>query len=257
MRVISVVSSKGGVGKTTVTANLATALARQGRTVLVMDMDPQNALGLHFGVNPAELRGISRATLSHQSWKAVVFESRSGVYVLPYGIVNEDDRNTFEAQLETHSDWLLTHLQSLNLPPDAIVLLDTPPGPSIYMKQALRAANVAVVVMLSDAASYAALPMMQRLVQTYCFAQPHFSECLYVVNQADNARQLSKDVTNIVRDSFGERVVGVIHQDQSVGEALAHDLSVLDYEANSQAANDFRQCAEKLALRLNLPGVYA
>ncbi|MDD0810847.1 cellulose biosynthesis protein BcsQ [Curvibacter sp. RS43] len=250
MKIIAVVSSKGGVGKTTVTANLANALARQGRTVVVMDLDPQNALGLHFGIAPTEYRGVSRASLSGQSWRSVVFESRSGVYVLPYGVVNEDDRDRFEQSFEGTPDWLTHQLSSLNLPPDALVLLDTPPGPSAYMKQALHAAHLAVLVVLADAASYAALPMMQRLVQTYCVGQPHFIDSLYVVNQTDSSRQLSKDVTNIVRSSFGERVVGVIHQDQSVGEALAHDQSVLDYEANSQAAQDFRACAQKIALRL-------
>lgn len=250
MNVISVVSSKGGVGKTTVTANLATAIARQGRTVLVLDLDPQNALGLHFGVAPNEMRGVSRATLAQQSCKSVVFESRGGVYVLPYGIVNEEDRSRFEHYLEAHPHWLGGLLQELSLPGDALVLVDTPPGPSVYMKQALRAAHLALVVALADAASYAALPMMQRLVQTYCVGQPHFLDCLYVVNQTDSARQLSKDVTQIMRSSFGERLIGAIHLDQSVGEALANDLSVLDYESNSQAANDFRACAEKIVQRL-------
>jgi cellulose synthase (UDP-forming) len=54
-------------------------------------------------------------------------------------------------------------------------------------------------------------------------------------------------VASVIRASFGERVIGVIHQDQSVGDALANDLSVLDYESGSQAANDFRACADKLA----------
>lgn len=250
MKVMAVVSSKGGVGKTTVTANLACALARQGRTVVVLDLDPQNALGLHFGINPSEFRGISRASLAQQSWKSVVFESRTGVYVLPYGVVNEDDRDRFEHLIETRLFWLRDHLQELNLPPDAVVLLDTPPGPSVYLKQALAEAHLALVVVLADAASYAALPLMQRLVQTYCAGQPNFSEALYVVNQTNNSRQLSKDVSNVIRSSFGDRVVGIIHQDQSVGDALANDLCVLDYESGSQAANDFRACAEKIAQRL-------
>lgn len=252
MKVLAVVSSKGGVGKTTVTANLACALARQGRTVVVLDLDPQNALGLHFGISPGEFRGISRASLAQQSWKSVVFESRAGVYVLPYGVVNEDDRDRFEHLIETRLFWLRDHLLELNLPPDAVVLLDTPPGPSIYLKQALAEAYLALVVVLADAASYAALPLMQRLVQTYCAGQPNFSEALYVLNQTNSSRQLTKDVSNVIRASFGDRVVGNIHQDQSVGDALANDLSVLDYESDSQAANDFRACAERIAQRLLL-----
>ena len=50
MKILTIASAKGGVGKTTVTENLAMALARQtGRTVLAVDLDPQNALALHLG----------------------------------------------------------------------------------------------------------------------------------------------------------------------------------------------------------------
>ena len=50
MKVITVVSAKGGVGKTTLAANLASVLAARGRRVIALDLDPQNALRLHFGI---------------------------------------------------------------------------------------------------------------------------------------------------------------------------------------------------------------
>ena len=100
MKVVAVVSAKGGVGKTTLTANLATALQHQGApTVLVVDLDPQNALGLHFGADPGALAGISRASLAGDSWGSVCQQSPSGVHVLPYGVVNEADRVAFERHL--------------------------------------------------------------------------------------------------------------------------------------------------------------
>ena len=46
MKVITVVSAKGGVGKTTLAANLASVLAARGRRVIALDLDPQNALRL-------------------------------------------------------------------------------------------------------------------------------------------------------------------------------------------------------------------
>lgn len=51
MPVISVCSPKGGVGKTTVVANLAYAFSRAGTKVVVIDFDPQNALRLYFGMS--------------------------------------------------------------------------------------------------------------------------------------------------------------------------------------------------------------
>jgi len=254
MKVIAIVSAKGGVGKTTLTANLATALQREGvATLLVVDMDPQNALGLHFGADPRSLAGVSRASLAGEDWGSVCVQSPSGVHVLPYGVVNESDRVAFERHLDAHPNWLVQQLQGLALPEDAVVLIDTPPGPSVYMQQALSAAQVVVVVSLPDAASYAALALMQRLVHTYCTPRPDFSETLYVLNQVDGARQLSKDITRVMQDNLGERLVGVVHEDQAVREALAYDQSVLEYDPQGQAADDLRKCARVLAQRLRLP----
>ncbi len=253
MKVIAIVSAKGGVGKTTLTANLATALQREGvATLLVVDMDPQNALGLHFGADPRSLAGVSRASLAGTDWGSVCVQSPSGVHVLPYGVVNESDRVAFERHLDAHPNWLVQQLQGLALPEDAVVLIDTPPGPSVYMQQALSAAQVVVVVSLPDAASYAALALMQRLVHTYCTPRPDFSETLYVLNQVDGARQLSKDITRVMQDNLGERLVGVVHEDQAVREALAYDQSVLEYDPQGQAADDLRRCARVLAQRLPL-----
>ncbi len=250
MNVLAVVSAKGGVGKTTVTANLACALSRQGRTVLAIDLDPQNALGLHFGIGLGESRGIASATMSKQGWKSAVFRTHSGVYLLPYGIVSEDDRDRLEYQLTSQTHWLREHLDALNLPTDTVVLMDTPPGPSVYLKQALSTAHAALVVLMADAASYASLPLMQRLVKAYGQGQHSDAETLYVVNQTNSLCQLSQDVNDVLRASYGEQLVGAIHQDQLVGDALAHVVTVMDYQADSQAARDFVACAEKIADRL-------
>lgn len=251
MRILTIASTKGGVGKTSVTENLAVALARQtGRTILAMDLDPQNALALHFGVGPQELRGFSRASLAGTDWREVCLEREPGLYVLPFGVVGEQDREALEAQMGANPHWLLQQLGGLSLPPDALVLLDTPPGPSVYGRQALSAAQWVVVVMLADAASYATMPLMQRLVRTYCIGRADFAGTLFVLNQVDSARQLSRDILRVVRDDVGPDFVGAIHADQAVPDALALGVHVFDHEPRSQAARDFVECAATVAQRL-------
>ena len=60
MQIIAFVSGKGGVGKSTLTANVAVALANRNKRVLVIDMDPQNAQHLHMGLDAQELQGWPR-----------------------------------------------------------------------------------------------------------------------------------------------------------------------------------------------------
>ena len=91
---------------------------------------------------------------------------------------------------------------------------------------------------------------MQRLVQTYSAPNPAFLGHLYLVNQVDSSRQLAKDVTQVLLAHLGDRVVGLIHQDQSVTEALACNQSVLEYDTNSQGTLDFAQLARWVIDRL-------
>src|SRR5690606_21032701 len=111
----------------------------------------------------------------------------------------------FEQLLDSEPHWVAESLARLHLPHDAIVLLDTPPGPSVYLRQALAAANLVLVAVLADAASYATVPMMENLISTYCDGRPGFIDHAYVINQANQARQLSRDVTQVMRLHFGER----------------------------------------------------
>lgn len=251
MRVLTIASAKGGVGKTTVTENLAVALAQQtGCMVLGVDLDPQNALALHLGLDPQELRGLSRASLGGSHWRDVCFECRPGLYVLPFGVVTEQDRTALEAQITDQPHWLAERLGALDLPEDALVLLDTPPGPTVYGQQALQVAHWVLVVMLADAGSYATLPLMQRLVQTYCTPRADFAEALYLVNQLNSARQLSQDILRVLREGVGDSLVGVVHNDEAVAEALALGTSVLDHAPQSLARNDIMNCAAAIAQRM-------
>ena len=257
MKVVAIVSAKGGVGKTTLTANLATALSRSiAAPVLAVDLDPQNALGLHLGMSPHELRGLSRSTLANQPLALACLPCTPTLHVLPYGALDEADRVTLEAAMDQDPHWLARHLASLDLPPDAVVFLDTPPGPSVYLRQALCTADVVVVVVLSDAASYATLPLMQRLVDTYYQPQGDLTDAFYVLNQLHSGKVLSKDIANVMRENLGNRLLGAIH-DEAVCEALACDTNTLDYAPYSQAAADFMECAEKikdiLQRRVRLP----
>jgi Flp pilus assembly CpaE family ATPase len=72
MPLICVCSPKGGVGKTTLTANLAYALARSGSKVLALDFDVQNALRLHFGVPLSDERGYVAKAAESSDWSQFV-----------------------------------------------------------------------------------------------------------------------------------------------------------------------------------------
>ena len=243
MTVIAIVSAKGGVGKTTLAANLSVALRGDRHNVLSLDLDPQNALRLHFGISPNYNNGLAVASISKKSWLRTIVQGESGGAILPYGLVNEDQRQAFEKILQDNPGYLLRELNKLNLSDDARVLLDVPPGPSVYMKEALLAANVVVVVMLADAASYATLTMMMGLIEKYCSARPSFIDYMYIINQIDRSRELASDIVDVMRAQVSNKAIAVVHQDQAIPEALACCQDVLSYEPQSRGAHDMTETA--------------
>lgn len=251
MTVITVISMKGGVGKTTVTSNLSATLARFGRRVLAVDLDPQNALRLHCGIPAGETGGIAPNTLQGMGWDNLHFRSPGGVQVLPFGNVSEEECLSLERHLVEHPGWLHDNLASLNMGNDVVILIDTPPGPSVYLQQALSVANIVLVVLLTDAGSYAVLPATESLLKHYAAFRHGFLGSYYVLNQVDASRTLSRDVMEVVRHDLGPRFMPFpVHRDEAVSESLAYQKSVLEYDQYAQASQDFEQFANWLIQRL-------
>lgn len=245
MILIAVVSMKGGVGKTSTTANLAAALAAklgEGR-VGVLDLDPQNSLHLHFGLDPALKDGVCRQSLSAENWSKVAFSSKFGVLCLPYGVVGEPEREAFESLLEEQPDWIRAQLVRAGFDDDHVVLIDTPPGPSVYLRQAFACADVALIVLLADAGSYATIPAMETWIDEMSGQRPELAS-VYVLNQIDSTDILRRDVAEVLRQHLGGRVAPVyIHRDEAVSEALAFQQPVLSYDPHSQATHDIQRLA--------------
>jgi cellulose synthase operon protein YhjQ len=255
VKIIAIVSGKGGVGKTTVSANLCAGLRRLGKSVLAVDLDPQNALRLHFGVSPRHVGGLARAVLSGDDWRSSVVQGNTGDYVLPYGSINEGDRLDFEQDLRENPTLLRDQLALLGLAEDCVVVLDTPPGASVYLTQALAAANAAVIVALPDAASYATLPKIMSLIKQYCSRRKKFLGYLLLINQVDRVKQLADDVTDMMSAKFGKKSIVLIHQDQAIPEALAYSKDLQEYDPLSRGAHDVKLCVQAVERLLNSDSV--
>lgn len=254
MSVIGIVSMKGGVGKTTITANLSTALAEllgQGR-VSVVDLDPQNALRWHLGLNEGIVEGLATSGANEPGhWGSIAIESPFGVRCLPYGEAQEEERLQFESVLNECPDWLSEHIRVAGLDEDAVVLIDTPPGPSTYLRQVYQCADLVVVVVLADAASYASVTAMESWRAELPDDLPPV-KTLYLLNQVDRSDLLNKDVADILRQRMPDALIPLeVHQDESVREALAFQQPVMVYNAHGQASHDLAHLAEFLIDTLN------
>lgn len=241
MQVIALISGKGGVGKTTVAVNLAVALSRRGKRVLVIDLDPQNAQRLHLGMDPEEIAGLVREGISPAS----IFDSPFGVHFIPFGCAREDELTEFEAELQENPDWVAQGVASMDEVGFDFVILDTPPGPTVYLRQALAAAQRALIVVLADAASFATIPKMSSLVEQYTENRHDFLGAHLLINQMPAQSRLGHQVRSALYASHGSQLVPVaIHKDPHVSQALAFERPVLEYEPGCKSSLDIHYLAD-------------
>lgn len=243
MQVITLMSAKGGVGKTTLAANLAHGLHRRGYRTLAVDLDPQNALRLHLGMDAADTSGFIREGLSRN----VLFTSPHGVYFAPFGDVQADDLTLFEAFLAENPEWLARSITALEPLGFDYVILDTSPGPNVFLNQALATTSTALMVVLADAASYATVPQAFELIERHAKPNPRYRESFVVINQQPVNGRLGHQVRSALANDREIPLAPVsVHRDSRVGMAMAYQQPVVQYAPSAMVSLDIEYLVDWL-----------
>ena len=127
------------------------------------------------------------------------------------------------------------------------VIIDTPPGPTVFLKQALQAAHRALVVVLADAASFASLPKITALVELYTAGRMDFLGASRLINQMPTRSQLGHQVRSaMMADQNSLTVPIAVHKDERVSQALAYERPVLEYDPGCKASLDIQYVTDWL-----------
>lgn len=244
MAFVCVTSPKGGVGKTTCVASLAYGIKALGFRVVVIDFDYQNSLRLHFGMPLNDGRGFAARAVSCEDWQELVLTSPSGVQILPYGFCSAAQREVLDDALDTPG-FLASRLDSLINQPGLIVIADLPPGPSPALRAVAALAGLRLTVLLADSVSMAQLPRVES-GGFYPENVPENSRHFYVLNQIDPRRRLNAEITEFMQESYGDQLLGMIHQDEAVPEANARQRSVYQHAPSARAALDMQKCVKRV-----------
>ena len=250
-RTIAVANQKGGVGKTTTTVNLGTALADAGHRVLLVDLDPQAHTTFGIGVNPA----TCEASVFH----VLVEGAPVRAVIRPTGIERLDllPSHIGLAAAEAHllstmarEQLLRSALESLRSSYD-FTLLDCPPTLGLLTINALAAADEVIVPV--QAQGYAMLGF-NDLARTIEMARqrinPRLSLRGILVTQFDGRTAAQRAVLQHIAAEYGSRhplFETIIKQATCVHEAALEQLPVLRFDPKSPSAAAYRQLATEVA----------
>ena len=251
MKTLAVVSLKGGVGKTTLAANLADAFARAGHTpVAVVDLDPQNGLAWHFDSGLASEPGLLEAATA-DAWIGPGYAlENDAIIVFPFGQTTEAMRLELELRLSQAPGWLGDQLHRHFPAPHGIAVLDTPPYHSVHLEQALACADHVLVVLTPDVAAVATVSDIEAMLDRLQERRPEVVTH-YLLNRVEPDPALGDALAARLRARFGPRLLELsVRRDEAVAEALAFQQPVSRYAPDADASQDIDALARRLELHL-------
>ncbi|WP_281687305.1 cellulose biosynthesis protein BcsQ [Pseudomonas citronellolis] len=244
-RIVALVSGKGGVGRSTLAAALTCALQDIGGRTVALDLDPQNALCLNLG-GDAEQPGLVQADIDGLTWNNLLQPGFCHSQYLPFGPASLEQQRLLEQRLRSEPHWLAEHLAVLGLGAGDRLIVDLPAGASAYLDQVLTIADLVLVVTLPDAASYHALKRIEQLLQGNG-QRANAAPCRYLINRLDSSRAFSLDMGDILQGHLDTRLLGVVQQDNYLGESLAYARNPLARHPASPGCRDLLAVASSLA----------
>jgi chromosome partitioning protein len=250
-RVIAVTNQKGGVGKTTTTINLATALAAVGKKVLVMDFDPQGNASTGLGLDYTQRdRGTYEVLFGVADLTEVAHTTKVPRLSIAPASVHLAGAEIELVNSERREFRLREAIDKTSLDADYI-LIDCPPSLNLLTLNALVASDAVLVPLQCE---FYALEGLSHLIKTIERVKRSLNPNLdlhgVVLTMYDRRNALSSSVENDVREYFGERVYQtVIPRNVRVSEAPSHGLPVLVYDMKCPGSQAYIQLASEVIKR--------
>ena len=249
--IIAVANQKGGVGKTTTTANLGASLALRGQRVLLVDMDPQGNLTAAFGQGAHEGPTIADALLDRKLPLPIVpVRERGGaaLELVPSSLALAGAEAALMNKLGRELR-LRDQLGSVAERYD-YVLIDTPPSLGLLTINALVAAHKVIIPTEARFFSLQGLQMLQESIDEILYLNPHLEVLGIVLSKFDRRLKEERTVSGYLRDRWGNLVFETeIAANSKILEAASVGVSIFSYEDAERAVGAYRQFAEEVAAR--------
>ncbi len=241
-RVLCFSSGKGGVGKTSIVTNLAIALARMGKKVLVLDADLGLAnVDVMLGISPKY--SIQHVFSGERTLADVIIRGPSGIRLLPASSGIQELCHLSESE----KLFLLNEFDSLEDPLD-VMLIDNAAGISDTVMYFNMAAQKRVIILTPEPTSITdAYALIKVLSKRYMVKEFHI--VVNWANSKDEATRIFRQLTTVADRFLGFlsfHYLGYIPKDTSIPKSVRQQKAALELFPDSRASNGFRRLADNI-----------
>lgn len=259
-KTISVISCKGGVGKTTTAVNIGAYMQTQGKRVCAVDLDPQHNLSRHFGILPGQLQNratvydLINAEINGCEDSEIEEIVRSSIY--PTTTADVIPSTVRLSSLETvlpmaiNRERLLKNALTCIQKDYDYILLDCRPGLDMFAINALTASDSVIIPVEAHILSSDGLEQVEKILRTVQRSlNPDLKIEGVLITKYQGRTNCCREIRNLVLRSFGDHIRifdSCINYAISVAEAPAFGISLHEYAPGTQAARAYSSVAEEV-----------
>jgi len=232
VRVLTIANQKGGISKTTTAFNLAAGLRREGKRVLLIDLDPQGDLS--FEAQAVAGPSIAEVVTGEKSLGEAIQKTATGFDIIPSGFsligtANKDFDFDFSQLAETYD----------------FVIIDCPPNQSGNTLAAIYAASVVIIPATADMFSYRSVKAMSASIHDLGGKPSRIVITRYTPRMVIS-KQVSSDMDSLA-DQLGVKVYKTkIRECVAVRESQLARMPIFDYDGKSAAAEDYANLTQEI-----------
>lgn len=240
VKVMAIASGKGGVGKTTISVNLAVTLAQQGKKVMLLDADLGLAnIDVMLGLNAR--RNLSHVIAGEATLEDVIIEGPAGIRIIP----SASGKHNMLSLTAVEQAGLISAFGDLTQDVD-VLLVDSAAGISDSVVTFARASHEVIVVVCDEPASLTDAYALIKVLHRYHDVD-RFHILANMTGAAHEGRQLFDKLSRVTQRFLDVTLgfMGAVPYDDYLRKAVQRQQAVVEAFPRSRSALAFRKMADK------------